>query len=190
MFIESRAGNSKCDHPDHKRHHPNGAKDLVKTAPSINLKPLPGALGVEVTGVDVSAGVDARCVREMALAFVEHKVLLLRNQNPSPEAYASFAREWGTPRIDGFTELNLPGLDDLSRIGNTGGMLEQDEYRNGASFWHTDCAAEPDPNATTTLYCIRAPADGGETIIADMQAAYEALDEGTLELWGRTKPTL
>ena len=161
-------------HPDHKSWRQNRAKDPVKTTPGISLKPLPGE-------VDVSAGVRASSMREMALALVEHKVILLREQKASPEAYAAFARDWGTPRIDGFTELNLPGFDDLSQVGNTGGMLEEDEYRNGASSWHTDCAAEPDPNATTMLYCIRAPAKGGETVIADMQAAYEALDEATRE---------
>ncbi len=63
----------------------------------------------------------------------------------------------------------------MNKVGNVG-VLSSDEYRNGASFWHTDCAAESDPNAATMLYCHQAPPEGGETVIADMQAAYTALE--------------
>ena len=145
----------------------------------IELTPLPGPFGVEVHGVDVAPGVAGDTLRELALAYVEHKVLLLRDQKLSPQAFATYARDWGTPRIDGFTERNVPGFDDMAEIGNMGALNAQEAYRNGASFWHTDCAAEPDPDAATMLYCLRAPAQGGETLIADMQAAYEALDETT-----------
>ena len=143
------------------------------------LTPLPGPFGAQVHGVDLARGVDPETLRALALAFVEHKVLLLRDQGLSPDAYAAFARAWGTPRVDGFAERNVPGFDYMSTVGNVGGVNEQEVYRNGASFWHTDCAAEADPDATTMLYCLQAPEEGGETLIADMQAAYEALDEET-----------
>ena len=143
------------------------------------LTPLPGPFGAEVRGIDLARGVGSDALCALALAFVEHKALLFRGQDLSPEAYAAFARSWGTPRIDGFAERNVPGFDYMATVGNVGGVNAQEAYRNGASFWHTDCAAEADPNATTMLYCREAPAQGGETLIADMQAAYEALDEST-----------
>ena len=150
--------------------------------PELSLTPLPGPFGAEVRGVDLARGVGADTLRALAVAFVEHKVLLFRGQDLSPEAYAAFARAWGTPRVDGFAERNVPGFDYMSTVGNVGGVNgvnAQAAYRNGASFWHTDCAAEADPDATTMLYCLEAPAQGGETLIADMEAAYEALDETT-----------
>ena len=143
----------------------------------LSLTLLPGPFGVEVRGVDIAQGVGPETLRALALAFVEHRVLLLRGQDLSPDAYAAFARAWGTPRVDGFAERNVPGFNYMSTVGNVGGVNEQDAYRNGASFWHTDCAAEADPDATTMLYCLQSPEEGGETLIADMQAAYEALDE-------------
>ena len=144
-----------------------------------NLTPLPGPMGAEVHGVDIARGVGAETRHALALAFVEHKALLFRGQDLPPGAYAAFARAWGTPRIDGFAERNVSGFDYMSAVGNVGGVNAREEYRNGASFWHTDGAAEADPNATTMLYCLQAPARGGETVIADMEAAYEALDEST-----------
>ena len=145
----------------------------------ISLIPLPGAFGAEVRGVDIAAGLQTVDFPALASALMVHKVLLLRDQRLTTGAYAVFGRTWGPTRIDGFTEMNVPGFDDVLKVGNTGQLLDQDAYRNGASFWHTDCAAEPDPNATTMLYCIHAPAQNGETIIADMQSAYDALDQVT-----------
>ena len=149
----------------------------VREMPELSLTPLSAPCGVEVHGIDLAGGVGADALRALALAFVEHKVLLFRDQALSPDAYAAFARSWGTPRVDGFAERNVPGFDYMATVGNVGGVNVQEAYRNGASFWHTDCAAEADPNATTMLYCLEAPTQGGETLIADMQAAYEALDE-------------
>lgn len=145
----------------------------------VRLTPLAGPFGVEAHGVDVAEGVDAHTLRTLAQALVEHKLVLIRDQTPTPQAYRAFGLGWGPLRVDGFSETKLEGFDDMSRVGNTGGVLEQEAYRTGASFWHTDCAAEPDPNATTMLYCVHAPRSGGETRIADMQAAYDALDEET-----------
>mgnify|MGYP005634099475 CR=1 FL=1 len=141
--------------------------------------PLPAPFGVEGHGLDVAKGVDADDLLALAQALVEHKLVLLRGQTPTPEAYRAFAASWGPPRVDGFAESNLAGFDDIGRVGNTGGVLEQEAYRRGAGFWHTDCAAEPEPNAITMLYCILAPRSGGETVVADLQAAYEALDDET-----------
>lgn len=144
---------------------------------SIRFSPLTETFGVEARGVDLSTIPDTEVMRELGLACVEHKVLLLRRQNPTLEAYKRFAHDWGEPRNDAFTDLNVPGFPDLSRVGNTGGLLEEEVHRNGSCFWHTDCSAEKNLDATTILYCVHVPASGGETHIADMQSAYEALDE-------------
>ena len=141
----------------------------------IEFVPLDGPFGIEARNVDVAAGVGPATLRSLAEAYVEHHVLLLRDQNPTLETYAEYARQWGNPRInEGFSELAIPGIEGMNKVGNVG-VLSSDEYRNGASFWHTDCAAEVDPDAATMLFCHEAPADGGETVIADMQAAYVAL---------------
>ena len=145
----------------------------------IDPTPLPGPCGVEVHGVDIARGVDAGTLHALAVAYVEHKILLLRDQTLSPAAFAAFARAWGPPRFEGFTERSVSGFEFMTMIGNVGEVNAQEAYRNGAAFWHTDCAAEPDPNAATMLYCLEAPAEGGETVIADMEAAYEALDSAT-----------
>jgi len=147
---------------------------------SITLTPLSGAFGMEVGGIDVARPVASDTMAALADAFVAHRLLLLRDQHPTPEAFAAFARLWGDPRVgDAPSPLDVPGIPGMGMVGNSGDLLSRDEYRNGASFWHTDCAAEPDPDAATMLHCLQAPATGGQTVVADMQAAYEALDDTT-----------
>jgi len=131
--------------------------------------------GAEIHGLNLSRPLSAVVLAALAQAYLQHKVLLLRDQNLTLEAYTDFARAWGAPRNDAFTEQNVAGFHDLSRLGNTGGLLEQERYRNGSCFWHTDCAAEEQADATTMLYCERAPRSGGETFVADLQAAYTGL---------------
>ena len=145
----------------------------------LRLTRLDAPFGVEAHGIAIADGVDAADLRALAEAVMEHKLVVLRDQHAEPEAFHAFGRSWGPLRVDGFTETRVPGFEDMYRVGNTGGVLEEKVYREGASFWHTDCAAEPDANATTMLWCLLAPRTGGETHFSDLQAAYEALDEET-----------
>ena len=144
-----------------------------------SIRPLSDNFGVEITGVNLASDVDAPTLEAIAEAYLEHKVVLFRDQNLSAQRYVQFAFSWGEPRNDAFSELQVSTFKDLSMVGNTGDLLEQTHYRNGSCYWHTDCAAEPDPNATTMLYCLHAPSVGGETVVADMQQAYDALDAPT-----------
>ncbi|NKB64964.1 MAG: hypothetical protein GKR95_23570 [Gammaproteobacteria bacterium] len=144
---------------------------------AITFTPISGSFGREVHGIDIALGLDDEQLFEMTNIFVKHQFLLIRNQNITESEYAAFGRRWsGKTRIDSFTEMHLPGYDDINIIGNVGELFQDEEYRNGASFWHTDCAAEPDPDATTMLFCIHAPEADGETVLADMQSAYDDLE--------------
>ncbi len=140
---------------------------------------LGATFAAQVRNVDLSCALDATTLEGIARAFVQHKVLVFRDQDLTQDDFARFAIAWGTPRVDGFQERNVPGYDFMSTVGNVGGVNSCEEYRNGASFWHTDGAAEADPDATTMLWCLEAPARGGETLIADMGAAWRGLDPQT-----------
>jgi taurine dioxygenase len=157
---------------------------------NLNFQPLTSHFGAQVTGLNIEQGIDEPTLKILAQALIEHKVLVIRDQELSTEQYAKFGRIWtDTTRVDSFTEMHVPGFDDINIIGNVGEIFKDAGYRNGAAFWHTDCAAEPDPNAITMLYCIHALEKEGETVFADMAAAYQGLDPQTrqqiegLEAW-------
>ena len=132
--------------------------------------------GLEIRGLDLSKNITKRTLTDLSRDLMEHKLLLLRAQNLSTEQFAHFGRGWSVKtRIDGFEEMTVPGFRDINIVGNVGKLYQDEGYRNGAAFWHTDCAAEPDANATTMLYCIHALEADGETVFADMEEAYRML---------------
>jgi len=139
--------------------------------------PLEGALGVRVEGVDLGKRLDAATERALVDAYFREKLLVFPDQDLTMSQYEDFARLWGELYIETYENMALPGHPAIMEVGNVGGVLETADYRNGAAFWHTDRAYAADCNAVTMLYCIHAPAEGGETHFCDLVAAYDALDE-------------
>ncbi len=138
---------------------------------------LDGALGAEVMGLDLSMPLEDAVLDLLVASYFKHKLLVFRAQNLTMEAYEAFARHWGELYIETYDNMTLPGHPAIMEVGNVGGVLETADYRNGAAFWHTDRAYAEDCNAVTMLYCIHAPAAGGETHFCDLVAAYAALDD-------------
>ena len=142
---------------------------------------LEGAFGARVTGIDLGKPIEREALDRLIEAFYSVKLMVFPGQKLSKDAYQAFARQWGEPYIETYDNMTVPGHPAIMEVGNTGGVLETEAYRNGAAFWHTDRAYAPDCNAITMLYCIHAPASGGETHFADLVAAYDALDDETKE---------
>lgn len=145
----------------------------------LSTRPLDGPFGIEVSGIDVGAGLDDADQRRLVDALHEHRAIVIRGQSLSAEQYLAFGALWGRPHPHVLDHLRMPGYPGMMAIGNTEAKDRDDDIRNGAAFWHTDQSYEPEPASATMLYCIKAPATGGETLIADMVAAYQALDAET-----------
>jgi taurine dioxygenase len=137
------------------------------------------ALGASVEQIDLAQPLAEAEMAALAEALYRHKLLVFPGQQISMAAYEAFSRNWGEPYVETYDNMAVPGHPAIMEVGNVGGVLETDDFRNGAAFWHTDRAYAPDCNAVTMLYCIHAPAEGGETHFCDLVAAYEALDEAT-----------
>ena len=143
----------------------------------LSIRPLDASFGVEATGVDLSDGFDPETMRQLVGALHDHRVLVIREQSLTKQAYLRFGEQWGTPHPHVLDHLRMEGNPALMAVGNTEEQHKKDEVRNGAAFWHTDQSYEAEPASATMLYAIKVPVAGGETLIADMVGAYDALDE-------------
>ena len=153
---------------------------LPDTAQDFAVEPLDAPFGARIAGLDLASLASAECraaaqVRALVEALYRHHVLIFPAQDLAPEAFTAFATLWGEPYIETYETLQLPGHPAIMQVGNVGPALTAEAFRNGASFWHTDRAYAPDCNAVTMLLCKAAPAEGGETLFANLRAAYEAL---------------
>ena len=60
-----------------------------------HVKPISGAIGAEVFGIDLSQSLDNATMDEIHHAFGEYIVLLFRDQDLSVEQHRAFARRFG-----------------------------------------------------------------------------------------------
>jgi taurine dioxygenase len=144
----------------------------------IEVKPLAGAVGAEVTGVDASRPLEAQVVAEVRRAFLDHLVIFLPDQHLSPQQLLAFAERFGEP----MEYPQLRGLPECPMV--TPVVKLEHERHNFGGVWHTDTSYLDEPPMGSLLYALELPPYGGDTLFASQHAAYEALSEGLRRVLG------
>ena len=133
---------------------------------------LAGALGAEVTGIDLSSPLSPELAAEIREAWLEHLVLFFRGQPLTPNQFLAFARTIGTPVEYPFVR-GIDGYPEIIAVTK----LEH-ETVNFGGIWHSDTTYLEQPPMATTLISRDVPPYGGDTLFANMYLAYEALSNG------------
>ena len=131
-----------------------------------------GSLGAEVSGVDLSGELDDRTIAAIRAGLLEHLVLVFRGQSLELGALATFARRFGTLNRHPYVKP-LDGHPDVFRI-----VKEPDDVHHFGNGWHSDLSYAERPALATMLYATELPPYGGDTLFADMRAAWRALSGG------------
>jgi taurine dioxygenase len=135
---------------------------------TIELRPVSGAIGAEVSGVDLCEPLDDGTVADIRKALLDHQVLFFRNQPITPEQHVRFARAFG--------ELHLPPVQTKHSPWPELNVLDQVSPRGeGADNWHNDNTYVAEPPMGSILHAVKVPSVGGDTCFASMTAAYDAL---------------
>ena len=135
----------------------------------IEVRPVAGALGAEIHGVDIAQDLDAEVVAEMRQAFLDHLVIFLRDQTVTPLQKLAFARKFGEP----VEYPQLKGLPESPMI--TPVVKLEHERNNFGGIWHSDTTYLQEPPMGSMLLAREVPLFGGDTLFASQYAAYEAL---------------
>ncbi len=137
---------------------------------AIVVRPVTAAIGGEVTGVDLRA-IDDAAVAAIRAALLERLVLVFRGQSLAPADHLAFARRFGELEPPHPVFAHLPEHPQVSVLENRDGVgVNNDE-------WHTDVSFRADPALGSVLYARIVPAIGGDTLWANMYAAYDDLAE-------------
>ena len=133
--------------------------------------PLSGCIGIEVTGVDIGKPMDDTTYGFLHRALLESNgVLIFRDQFLAPERQHGFAERWGQPVITPHLAPHAyPGCPAVLRVTNVG--KENAVTEN----WHSDSVFLVDPPALTILAAQEIPSAGGDTMWANLYAAYDRL---------------
>jgi len=147
---------------------------MLKTA--IEVRPIAGAIGAEILGVDLGQDLGDNVIAAIRRAWLEHCVIFFRDQDLPPARFLSFARRFGDiveypfiKGIEGFPEI-IPVI-----------KLEH-EKTNFGGVWHSDTSYLETPPMATMLIAREVPPKGGDTMFANTHLAYESLSEGMQRL--------
>ena len=141
----------------------------------IGIHPIAGALGAELSGVDL-AKVDDATMAAIRQAWLEHLVIFFRDQDLSPAQFLAFARRLGDPIEYPFVK----GLDEHPEIIPV--LKLTHETVNFGGIWHSDTAYLEQPPMASMLIAREVPPAGGDTEFANMYLAYETLSDGMKRL--------
>jgi taurine dioxygenase len=137
----------------------------------IEVRLLSGALGAELSGVDLAAAPSDDVVAEIRAALLRYGVICLRDQKLSREAQLAFARRLGEPEVHPIAN-GMADHPEIIRVLKPAG-----ESAYFGTSWHTDNSFFEKPSALTFLYGEKVPLHGGDTLFASMERALETLSE-------------
>ena len=131
---------------------------------AIEAHPITATLGAEVTGVDLARVSDDE-LETIRKLWLEHKVLVVRDQPISVEEHIAFGRRFGELEVHPFA-TGREGYPEIVKIKSNA------ENQYAANVWHSDVTWRQEPSMGSILRGVVIPPAGGDTVFADAGAAY------------------
>ena len=142
---------------------------------SLSVRPLGESFAAEISGLDVSKDVDSELWSALYQAFLDYKVVAIRSQSLTAAEFHSFGERFGPVEPHTIAIFRHPDREGITLLSNRMEMGRPKGIRDAGSHWHSDYSYKAVPSKATLLYALEIPAEGGDTLFADLQAAYEAL---------------
>jgi len=145
-----------------------------RIAHDLEIHPVAGRIGAEISGVQLSGGLDQSTTHAIRQALFKYKVIFFRGQGHLDEAtHEAFGRLLG----DIVPHPTVPSV-----IG-TEAVLDIDGAQgNRATAWHTDVTFVDTYPQASILRALVVPTQGGDTVWANNATAYQSLPEKLREI--------
>ncbi len=131
---------------------------------------------VEVEDIDLSKPVAGTTVAALRKAINRYSILVFRDQSIDNDQHIAFSRNFGDLEIHTVKQYLLPDYPEIIALANRG-ENGTTPIENGGAYWHTDISYKAKPPMGSLLFSLEIPPEGGDTLFADMYAAYDALDD-------------
>jgi taurine dioxygenase len=128
--------------------------------------------------VDLSRPLGDAAFEAIQRAFHDHLLLVFPAQRIGEAEQVAFSRRFGELQIHVLDQYRHPRHPEIYVLSNVdkSGKTTGTHPDKGTLVWHSDLSFVKRPALATILYGIEVPSTGGDTLYADMYAAYEALD--------------
>ena len=141
---------------------------------AITIEPMTATIGAEIGGVDLCSELSDVTIAEIRAALLQWKVVFFRDQvNLDRDSHIAFGRRFGDLEVHPLTpkDQREPEIFVLP----SGGKMRAPDV------WHSDVTWRPEPSLGSILRIVDMPPLGGDTLWADMGAAYDFLDDTSKE---------
>ncbi|WP_062265194.1 TauD/TfdA dioxygenase family protein [Endozoicomonas arenosclerae] len=133
-----------------------------------DVKPVAGALGAELHGVDLTKELSSEVLQEIRRLLVEFQVIFFRSQDISHEQHKRLASSFGPLQthpaygtVEGYPEITI--------------LESTPEKQTKIECWHSDMTYRLHPPLGSVLRARIIPPKGGDTLWSSMTAAYDGL---------------
>ncbi|MGE0309891.1 MAG: taurine dioxygenase [Acidimicrobiia bacterium] len=140
----------------------------------LELDLLSPTIGAEVRGIDLADTLDDKTVLQLTEALVEHKVLFFRDQHITQAQHIAFAARFGALEVHPFSP-HREGFPEIMVLSH--GEAKMPVGSIGENVWHSDVTWREIPSMASVLRAVVVPEIGGDTLWADMYAAFEGMSD-------------
>jgi taurine dioxygenase len=144
------------------------------------VSPLTPRIGAEIQGVDLGGDLPDETIAEVRRALLTYKVIFFRDQDISQEQHIAFARRFGELEVHPITPKGQAN-PEIFYLKSVDYPSAKSDRRTGANLWHSDVTWRETPSLGSILRGRVIPETGGDTMFADMVAAYEGLSPAMKE---------
>ncbi len=144
--------------------------DAAERVGGITITPQSPTIGALIGGIDLGGELTDDVIGAVHRALLDWKVLFLRDQDITTEQHLAFARRFGELEVHPFAP-HKDGYPEVLAITHDADAPGQE------NSWHSDVTWRLEPSLGSVLRMIEGPALGGDTVFADMCAAYDGLPQ-------------
>jgi taurine dioxygenase len=143
----------------------------------LQIRPFDAPLGAEVIGLDLDAPLTEEAFARIHRAHLDHHVLVFRDQRITPEQHIAFSRRFGPLQIHVLHQFQLGGHPEILIVSNIMENGQPIGLGDAGHFWHSDLSYKETPSLGSLLHAQELPAEGGDTLFANMHLAWDTLPQ-------------
>ncbi len=136
----------------------------------LDIEPLSPTIGAVIHDVDLTRTLTSEMQSALYQALLDWRVIFFRDQDITTQQHLDFARRFGELEVHPFANHKVGYPEVLA--------ITHDRASKGKeNAWHSDVTWRLEPSLGSILRAVDVPPVGGDTLFADMEAAYDGLDE-------------
>lgn len=146
-----------------------------RVAADLQIRKFDAPLGAQVEHLDLSRPLEDDAFAPIVQAHLDHHVLVFRDQRITPQQQIDFSRRFGPLQIHVLRNFQLPGHPEILVVSNIVENGQPIGLGDAGAYWHSDLSYKERPSLGSMLHAQELPAEGGDTLFANMHLAWDTL---------------